>query len=145
MIDFDNQTDFTLDISSFEKILSKISNKDVEFILTNNSEIQNINKEYRNINKPTDVLSFPITDFPNAPLGTVIISFDIAKQIANKLGHTVEDEIKLLFIHGCLHLVGFDHEVDAGEHRAEEIRLLEYFDLPKSLIVRSDEGIAYES
>ena len=137
MIDFENQTEYKLDISFYEEILNQISDKDLEFILTDNNNIQKINKEFRNIDKATDVLSFPIKDFPHAPLGTIIISIDLAIEFANKLNHSINDEIKLLFIHGCLHLIGYDHEIDKGEHRLKEEELVNFFKLPKSLIVRN--------
>jgi len=54
------------------------------------------------------------------------------------LGHSYNDEVTLLFIHGLLHLLGFDHEVDNGQMREEERKLIEYFSLPKSLILRSE-------
>jgi probable rRNA maturation factor len=138
MIDFDNQTDFNLDLQDFEEILNSIkNNSNLEFILTNDETIQEINKEYRQINKATDVLSFPIDDEFNGFIGTVIISIDTALKVANELYHDVHDELKLLFIHGVLHLVGYDHEIDNGEHRKKEEELIKEFNLPNSLIVRN--------
>jgi probable rRNA maturation factor len=137
MIDFINETDYNLELEPYEKILAEISDKDLEFILTTNDIIQQINKEYRGIDKPTDVLSFPVQEFPNSPLGTIIISLDLVKEVAEHLGHSLEDEIKLLFIHGCLHLIGYDHEIDDGEHRLREEELVKLLNLPKSLIVRN--------
>jgi len=140
MIDFDNHTNFELNIEPLENITHKLlSTKDVELILCDNMEIKELNKEHRNIDMPTDVLSFPLEEFPHAPLGTIIISIDYAKDISSKLGHTVKEEVALLFIHGMLHLTGMDHESDNGEMRQREIDLIEHFNLPKSLIVRSSE------
>lgn len=71
------------------------------------------------------------------PLGSIVISVDYAQEKANEFNHTLEEEITLLFIHGLLHLLGFDHEVDKGEHRTKEEELINTFNLPNSLIVRN--------
>lgn len=135
MIDFINNTDFDLDIKELEIIVDYLTNNDIELLLTNNSEIQTINQEYRNIDKPTDVLSFPYDQF-SPFLGSIVISIDKAKEESQKLGHTILEEIKLLFIHGLLHVMGYDHEVDNGEMRIKEEEVIKYFHLPESLIVR---------
>ncbi|XPV69753.1 MAG: rRNA maturation RNase YbeY [Halarcobacter sp.] len=138
MIDFDNQTDIDIDISSLDTILNELTKKDIELIFLRNDEMQSLNKEHRNIDKATDVLSFPLEfDMPNMPLGSIVISIDFVEQKAKEYNHNFEDELKLLFIHGLLHLLGFDHELDNGEHRQKEEELIEKFNLPKSLIVRN--------
>ncbi|QCT94617.1 rRNA maturation RNase YbeY [Caminibacter mediatlanticus TB-2] len=137
MIDFDNRTDYEFNIEKLYEIYNFLTDKDVELILTTDEEIQKLNKEYRNKDKPTDVLSFPLEDFPGMPLGSIVISIDTAKKGAEKFGHSIDDEIKLLFIHGLLHLLGYDHEVDNGEMREKEKEIIERFNLPKSLIIRS--------
>ena len=139
MIDIANKTGCMLDAFLLQKIASKYTKKDIELIVTDNTEIQAINKTYRNIDKPTDVLSFPFTGKKNRLLGTIIISCDYVKRVSLQLGHTPKEELTLLFIHGLLHLLGFDHEVDDGEMRKEEEKLILAFDLPKSLIVRSED------
>ncbi len=70
-------------------------------------KLPQINREFRGIDKATDVLSFPSDPFPNAPLGSIIISVDKVQSVAEELGHTPDDEIALLFIHGMLHLLGY--------------------------------------
>jgi probable rRNA maturation factor len=75
------------------------------------------------------------------PLGSIIIAESFVKEKAAEHGHTIQDELSLLFIHGMLHLLGFDHENDDGEMRAREKELIEQFDLPKSLIVRTTEPL----
>jgi probable rRNA maturation factor len=100
--------------------------------------MRELNKIYRNKDKATDVLSFPLEDMPGMPLGSIVISIDTAKKVANELGHSIEGEIKLLFIHGLLHLLGYDHETDNGEMREKEKEIIEKFNLPKSLIIRND-------
>jgi probable rRNA maturation factor len=74
---------------------------------------------------------------PMSPLGSIVISQDLVISKAEELGHAQEDEFTLLFIHGLLHLLGYDHEIDDGEMRKEEERLINTFNLPKSLIVRT--------
>lgn len=139
MIDFDNRTEQNYSLSLVEQIADELTDRDIELILTDNSEIQQINAEYRGIDKATDVLSFPSEPFPFAPLGSIIISVDKVHEVAKELGHREDDEFALLFIHGLLHLLGMDHETDDGEMRLEEERLVTQYDLPKSLIVRTDE------
>lgn len=138
MIDLDNQTDLDIDISGLETIMKELTTKEIELIITNNEEIQILNKEHRNIDKATDVLSFPLDfNMPNMPLGSIVISVDYVDQKAKEYEHSFEDELKLLFIHGLLHLLGYDHEVDNGEHRQKEEELIKKFNLPNSLIVRN--------
>jgi len=138
MIDFENKTDFEFDVKTLEEIYKYLTNKDIELILTTDEEIQKLNKIHRQKDKPTDVLSFPLENLPGMPLGSIVISIDTAKKGANEYGHSIEDEIKLLFIHGLLHLLGYDHEVDNGEMREKEKEIIEKFNLPKSLIIRND-------
>ena len=138
MIDFENNTSFDIDISILEKISISLTNKDIELIIVNNDEIQQLNKEHRNIDKATDVLSFPLDfEMPNMPLGSIVISVDFVEEKAKEYNHTFNEELSLLFIHGILHLLGFDHEVDNGEHRDKEEELIKEFNLPNSLIVRN--------
>lgn len=137
MIELDNETDFLVDLELIETITSTLTTKDIELIVTTNEEIQTINNEYRGKNTPTDVLSFPLEDMPFSPLGSIIISIDFVNEKANEYNHTNMQEFALLYIHGILHLLGYDHEVDNGEHRQKECELIEKFDLPKSLIVRN--------
>ena len=137
MIEFDNRTDFNFDLNSLKEIYEYLTQKDIELILTDDKEIQELNKTYRQKDKPTDVLSFPLEEMPGMPLGSIVISIDTAKRGAKEFGHSVEDEIKLLFIHGLLHLLGYDHEVDNGEMREKEKEIIEKFNLPDSLIVRN--------
>jgi probable rRNA maturation factor len=133
----ENNTDHKLNIDFLEAILEDVANKEVEFIFTDNNEIHEINLTTRGIDKPTDVLSFPYEDMPNTPLGSIVISKNYVEENSKKYNHSFDDELALLFIHGILHLVGFDHEVDNGEHRAKEEELIKKFHLPKSLIVRN--------
>lgn len=137
MIELDNRTDKHYDFLLLDQIAGALTEREIELILTDNDEIAVINREFRGIDKPTDVLSFPSDPFPGAPLGSIVISTDKVDEIAHALGHTPNDEMALLFIHGMLHLLGFDHETDNGEMRTYEASLVERFHLPKSLIVRT--------
>lgn len=138
MIDIDNSTNYEIDLTSLEEIAQEVTSKDIELIITENEEIQELNREHRNIDKATDVLSFPMEfDMPNMPVGSIVISVDFVNDKAREYNHSFNDELKLLFIHGLLHLVGYDHEVDSGEHRQKEEELIKQFNLPNSLIVRN--------
>jgi probable rRNA maturation factor len=138
MIELENNTSYEIDISSLENIANSLTTKDIELLVVQNDEIQQLNKEHRNIDKATDVLSFPMDfDFPHMPLGSIVISTDFVEEKSKEYGHSFNEEFSLLFIHGILHLLGFDHEVDEGEHRTKEEELIKQFNLPDSLIVRN--------
>jgi len=138
MIELDNRTSLQINESLLNTIASAISAREIELIITTNEEIREINNAHRNIDKDTDVLSFPFEDMPMAPLGSIVISSWHVQIKAQELGHTTDDELTLLFIHGILHLLGFDHEVDNGEMREEEAKLIKKFNLPQSLIIRTE-------
>jgi len=137
MLCIENESDISINEALLHQICDQFTTKEVELLLVDALTIHDLNREYRNIDKPTDVLSFPIDDFPHSPLGSIIINFELSKLKAEELGHSIEEEITLLFIHGLLHLLGFDHEVDNGEMRAKEEELIRTLNLPLSLIVRT--------
>ena len=137
MIELDNRTGIDIDIGILQKITNTLTEKDIELILTDNTEIQGINATFRNLDKPTDVLSFPYEPMPMSPLGSIVISADYVNSNAETFSHRPEEEITLLFIHGLLHLLGFDHETDNGEMRQKEREIIKKFSLPSSLIVRT--------
>lgn len=125
-----------------DEILSEFSNLHLELVFVKSEEMREINKNTRNIDKTTDVLSFPLViqkNFENSLLGSVVINLDLVSQKAYEFGHSNDDEISLLFIHGLLHVLGYDHEIDNGEMRQKECEMISKFNLPKSLIVRNDE------
>lgn len=86
---------------------------DLTIVLTNNDKIQELNKNFRGIDTPTDVLSFPSDhvdpDTGMRYVGDVIISYPYCQEQATLAGHTIDDELHLLVIHGTLHLFGYDH------------------------------------
>jgi len=139
MIDLDNRTDKEIDLALLERIAQSLTDKDVELILTGDDEMTQINRETREIDKPTDVLSFPMVEMPGAPLGSIVISEDYVRRGCEEFGHSEEAERALLFIHGMLHILGYDHEVDSGEMRVKESELILAFELPESLIVRTEQ------
>lgn len=137
MIEIDNQSDLNIPIDKLESIAESLTDKEIDLLVTDNAQIKKINFEYRGIDKATDVLSFPFDEMPMAPLGSIIISSDYIKDMSLELHHSQNDEMCLMFIHGLLHLLGYDHETDNGEMREKEKELIEAFDLPKSLIIRT--------
>lgn len=81
--------------------------RELSVVLTGNAEIRELNREYRGIDKPTDVLSFPMDD-PYL-LGDIVISTEKAASQAEEFGVAFDEEMARLFIHGLLHLAGYDH------------------------------------
>jgi len=136
MIELENRTSIKVDEFFLNKIASTLTDKEIELIITNKKEIKAINFEHRNINKDTDVLSFPYEDMPMTPLGSIVISNYHVEKKAKEFQHEIGDELALLFIHGLLHILGYDHEVDNGEMREKEKELIHKFHLPESLIIR---------
>lgn len=137
MLLIDNEENIPLHVSLLEQICQAHTSKEVELLIVDAATIQELNRDYRGKDKATDVLSFPVEDFPHSPLGSIIINHELSKEKAEELGHSIEEEITLLFIHGLLHLLGYDHECDNGEMRAKEEALIEAYHLPQSLIVRT--------
>lgn len=136
---FENSTDIKIELSLIEAIASSLTQKEIELIFTSNEEIREINLNTRGKDKATDVLSFPYDEMPNVPLGSIVISSNFVEEKSKLYKHSFEDEFALLFIHGLLHLLGYDHEKDNGEHRKKEEELINKFNLPKSLIIRTEE------
>lgn len=137
MIELINKTTLKIDETILNKISLSLSQKEIELLVVYDKDMQEINKEQRGLDASTDVLSFPFEDMPHAPLGSIVVSKDHISSKAKELGHSEQDELNLLFIHGLLHLLGFDHEIDDGLMREKEKELIEKFNLPKSLIVRT--------
>jgi probable rRNA maturation factor len=109
----------------------------VNVLLTSNRELRALNSRFRGKDTPTDVLSFtPVFGLGNAFAGDVAISAEMAAHNARLLGHSPAEEIKILALHGMLHLAGFDHERDHGEMARTEERLRKSLRLPSGLIDR---------
>ncbi|WP_104744223.1 rRNA maturation RNase YbeY [Helicobacter acinonychis] len=137
MLETDNQTPLKPDFLLLEEIARLLApTQMVELVLVSGEKMREINRNLRNCDYATDVLSFPLEAIPHTPLGSVVINMPLAQTNALKLGHSLENEIALLFIHGMLHLLGYDHEKDQGEQRQKESELIKTFNLPLSLIER---------
>jgi len=113
-------------------------------LVTSSTVVRTLNRQFRGKNKATDVLSFPL----RAPLsrsvrqrlshaGDIAISGDIARQNAARFGHSAAQEVKILTLHGILHLAGFDHERDNGRMARMEATLRQRLHLPAALIERT--------
>ena len=113
----------------------------VNVLITSDRELRALNRRFRGKDQPTDVLSFaPEPGFAGTPAGDIAISAEIAKQNAQGLGHSQAEEIKILVLHGVLHLAGYDHENDDGVMARKEAKLRKALGLPVGLIERNGRG-----
>ncbi len=112
-------------------------------LLTDDRELRRLNRLFFGKDAPTDVLSFPASDDVEpsapgpAPLGEIAISVERAREQAAEFGHSLEEEIGVLMLHGLLHLQGMDHETDRGRMRRAERRWRRRLGLPVSLTERA--------
>ena len=106
---------------------------EVDILIAGNRRLQELNRRFRRKDKPTDVLSFPRPEG-----GDIAISADIALENAGRYGHAAAEELKILVLHGMLHLAGYDHEADQGRMAKAEARLRAQLKLPASLIDRTN-------
>lgn len=129
-----------LDLSAFERLAEFAleredapSNSELSIAIVELAEMSDLNQRYRGLSGPTDVLSFGCDDpcavlGPDEPvtLGDVVIAPEVAEAQAAEYGHTIEEELNLLLVHGVLHLLGYDHESDedAGAMQAREQAIL---------------------
>ncbi len=98
------------------------------------SRVRRLNQRYRRTDRPTDVLSFPSGEPGN--LGDIVIAAGVARRQAREAGHSVQAEVRVLALHGLLHLLGYDHERDAGQMARLEVRLRARGGLRAGLIER---------
>ena len=105
---------------------------EVDILISSNKRLRDLNRRFRHKNKPTDVLSFPR---PSG--GDIAISAQIALDNTQRYGHSLANELKILVLHGMLHLAGYDHESDNGRMARAEARLRSQLKLPASLIDRA--------
>lgn len=110
---------------------------DVTVLLADDARLKQLNRGFRGKNKATDVLSFPAFENAEGVAGDLAISLETAQRQADEHGHALEDEVRILMLHGVLHLAGYDHETDGGEMRAMEAELQAKLKLPNSLIERA--------
>ncbi|GIU77502.1 MAG: hypothetical protein KatS3mg005_0740 [Bryobacteraceae bacterium] len=104
--------------------------------ITSDREVRELNRRFLGIDRPTDVLSFP-SGSGIGPLGDIAIAFPYARRQAETLGHGADVELRVLLLHGVLHLLGYDHETDRGRMRRAEERWRARLGLPHSLTGRS--------
>jgi len=122
-----NQSKTELNLEYWENFVSQIlellkldDDNEISITFTNNEEIHKLNKEYRRVNSPTDVLSFPFNNELKLPihiLGDIIISIEKAEEQAKEFGHSIDREIAFLIVHGILHLLGYDHKKPEQEEK----------------------------
>jgi probable rRNA maturation factor len=108
----------------------------VDVLVTSNVEMKRLNREFRRKDKATDVLSFP-AEPDSALAGEIALSAEIAARNARALGHSPAEEVKILVLHGVLHLRGYDHEEDDGQMARLEKKLRASLRLPCGLIERA--------
>jgi probable rRNA maturation factor len=118
--------------------LSGVSGQ-VDILIAGNRRLRELNRCFRKKDKPTDVLSFP-RDQASGGGGDIAISAEIAAKNAARYGHPAAAELKVLILHGMLHLAGYDHERDNGEMAARETALRRRLKLPSTLIERTKQG-----
>lgn len=109
---------------------------EVNILVAGNEELRALNFRFRGKRQPTDVLSFPAMTTACGVAGDLAVSADLASVNARRLGHAAAEEVKILVLHGLLHLAGYDHEQDQGEMARQELRLRQRLGLPVGLIER---------
>ena len=121
MVEYINNTSYEVDLDTLKKVIDialkeeKVENAYFNIIFIDNEEIHKINKQYRNIDRETDVISFALEDDSTYPildfrmLGDIYISVDRIKSQAKDYGHSEVRETCFLAVHGLLHLLGYDH------------------------------------
>lgn len=131
-------------LEEFAQVLRKrvAGGREFQCLITNDRELQRLNRRFLRKDHPTDVLSFPARSEVRksasgpGPLGEMAISAERAAAQAHSFGHTLGDEIRILMLHGVLHLVGMDHERDRGAMARAESAWRKDLGLPAGLIER---------
>ena len=116
--------------------------RDFECLIADDAELRRLNREFRGKDYATDVLSFPArgAGFPArgpAPLGSLAISYERAAEQGGRFGHSSEEEVQILMLHGLLHLMGLDHETDRGRMARTEAGWRRRLSLPAGVIERA--------
>jgi probable rRNA maturation factor len=126
------------EFSDFLRCLSRDLARGREFavVVASDEALRQANRRFRGKGQSTDVLSFP--DGEAGRLGDILISARRADRQARQFGHRVEDELKVLALHGLMHLLGFDHETDGGEMRHAEKKWRKRYGLQSGLIERAE-------
>ena len=121
------------------RVAPRSARGEITIAILPDAKVRKLNRVYRKIDKTTDVLSFPAEKGspPARFLGDIAISWGKAQKQAEKLGHSVGVELRVLALHGLLHLLGYDHQNDNGRMARLETRLRRKAGLPPGLIARS--------
>ena len=111
-----------------KKVISSVidlKNNTVSIVLADDLFIHQLNLEYRHIDKPTNVLSFPMpfVDIPMRPMGDIVLSLDTLEKECSEQNKTLEEHLAHLLIHGALHLSGYDHITDEQAHEMESLEI----------------------
>ena len=108
-------------------------------LITDDCELKRLNRQFLGKDYPADVLSFPAVESAEAlaGLGEIAISYQRAREQARAFGHSMRDEVRILMLHGVLHLIGMDHERDRGAMARAEVAWRNKLGLPASLIERA--------
>jgi probable rRNA maturation factor len=111
---------------------------DVSIAVVSDRRMRALNRQFRGKDAATDVLSFPATHMPGVSsfLGDIVIASGVATRQAREAGHSVGTELKVLALHGLLHLIGYDHDTDGGKMARAEARLRKKAGLREGLIER---------
>ncbi len=114
----------------------------VTVLLATDATLRDLNRRFRGKDEATDVLSFPAKSLQNTKpaervAGDVAVSVETARKQAAEQGHALGVELRVLILHGLLHLAGYDHETDAGKMQRRERQLRAKLGLPQGLIERS--------
>lgn len=142
MISIDPPSNKTLSAPLLKRFLKRARvavgiNGEVDVLLSDDRELRRLNRQFRGKNKPTDVLSFPSPkEIAEEHAGDLAISIETAARQADAYGHTLDAEVRVLLLHGLLHLSGMDHETDTGEMATREAALRRELRLPNTLIER---------
>lgn len=131
-IDIQNEHDYAIDSARLQHAAMTVlsqhdvdANSSISVVINTNDAVQALNQQFRGVDAPTDVLSFPAEPLPpdlqaddsEAYLGDLVIAYAYAKAQAEREGHPLADSFALLVVHGTLHLLGYDH--DTPDNRAE--------------------------
>ena len=132
VLDINNLTKFPVDSKSFTQVAKKVlsgenrETENISLVFVGKEEIKKLNKKFREKDNPTDVLSFSLND--KECLGEIMICPEVVKENAEKYGVSVNFEIMKVFIHGILHLLGYDHEKTDKEAEIMETKQDKYLE-----------------
>jgi probable rRNA maturation factor len=157
-IEFQNEAGYAINEARLREAVaatldrhSAAPNTALSIVSTNDDAIRDLNRQYRQVDSPTDVLSFPAdappVQIPDEPpyLGDLVVAYPYAAAQAQREGHSLDDSLALLLVHGALHLLGYDHDTRAQREImwAAQANILESLNIPLD-IVPALEGDAHD-